>query len=264
MSHQEVESLAQRVTCGELEILIWAHRLPSKGKHVACWTYLSQGMNKAGQPELVITLRRREDESDLDYSQEPFNWFKMVYSWGKKGRIIDAYHTHEAHFEHWLGSKNLETVTYGMPMDLPGFGIALPENRLHGIALTKDEANLAKIFGYTRVIGHYGLTERWFPYCPWIDRDRGDCITLEQMKKGFRGKQVPMKKVRALSARWEADNIILTIPLGRHVEVQAAVRQTKPEEAWGFDSALDPDAGSCFYWESGQKEMRLYGGCDGV
>jgi len=37
---------------------------------------------------------------------------------------------------------------------------------MHGIALTKQEALLAKTFGYTRVIGHYGLSETWFPYCP--------------------------------------------------------------------------------------------------
>lgn len=220
-------------------------------------------MSKAKQPELVVTLRRRPSELEQDYSLEPLEWFKMVFQWGKEGRIIDPYHTHEAHSEHWLGSKNLETITHGMPIEIPGFGKGfLPKNRLHGIALTSQEAVIAKAFGYTRVIGHYGLSERWFPYCIWIDRDREDYISMAQMEKSLRFKQVPIKKVRALSARWEGKRMILTIPHGRELEVKAAVEQTRPEEAWAFDSCLHPDADSCFYWQTGQKEMRVYGaGC---
>lgn len=263
MSKQQLESIATRIDCGELQILIWSHRLPSIDAHAECWTYLSSGMHQVGQPELVITLRRRANEHEQEFSLEPLHWFKMVYSWGKKNRIIDAYHTHEAHFEHFLGSKSLETLTYGMPMEIPGLAPALPPHRLHGIVLTKKEAYIAKALGYTRVIGHYGFTERWFSYCPWIDRDRDECVTMEQMKGTLRG-QAQMKKVRALTVRWEGDRIILKIPVGREAEVKAAVMQTEPKEVWGLDSALDPDAGSCFYWESGQKEMRLYGGTDGV
>jgi len=56
-----------------------------------------------------------------EYSMEPLEWFKMVFQWRKKGQIIDVCQTHEAHSEHWLGSKNLETVTCEMPILLLGF-----------------------------------------------------------------------------------------------------------------------------------------------
>jgi hypothetical protein len=255
------QSWPKRIACGDLEILIWHHTISGIVGEIDCWTYISQGMSMVGQPELVITLRRRPSEPEHEYSAEPLEWFKMVYAWGTKHRIIDAYHTHEAYSKHWLGSKNLETVTHGIPIDLPGFAVGgLPKNRLHGIALTAEEATIAKAFGYTRVVGHYGISVRWFPYCPWIDRDREDCISMEQMKNGLRGREVPVRKIRALSVRWEGNHIILTIPLGREREVQAAIGRTEPNEVWGFDSCLDPDADSCFYWESGQRETRLYGG----
>jgi hypothetical protein len=185
----------------------------------------------------------------------------MVFQWGKEGRKIDAYQTHEAHSEHWLGSKNLETITYGMPIKIPGFGRHFfPKNRLHGIALTKQEAQIAKFFGYTRVIAHYGQSHGWFPYPPWIDRDREDCISTAQVEKSMRNKKVNIMRIRGISARWEGEHIILTIPPEREKVVEIEVEETAPESIWGFDSCLHPNADSCLYWESGQDHMEIQRG----
>jgi len=262
MSSEEVtlpQTWPVSISCGELKIHIWHHTISGYVGQIDCWTYLSEGMRKVNQPELVITLRRRPSEPEHEYSLEPLEWFKMVYLWGQEGRIIDAYHTHEGQSEHWLGSKNLEVITHGMPIPIPGFGPGFfPPHRFHGIALTREEANIAKVFGYTRVIGHYGISQRWFPYCPWIDRDRDDCISMAQMENSMRSREFPCKTIRGLSARWEGDYIILTIPLGKEQEVKAVVKQTSPEEAWAFDSSLHPNADSCPYWQAGQSQMSVF------
>src|SRR6266516_2031954 len=96
----------------KLTIFVWHHIIDGYVGQIPCWTYVSRGMAEVDQSELVVTLRRRPSEQEEEYSIEPLSWFKMVYAWGKKGRKIDPYHTFEAHFDHWLGSKKLETVTY--------------------------------------------------------------------------------------------------------------------------------------------------------
>jgi hypothetical protein len=219
-------------------------------------------MGEVNQPELVITLQRRLSEEEEDVSMEPLSWFKMVYAWGKKGRKIDPYHTHEAHSEHWLGSKKLETITYGMPIELSGFGAGvLPPRRLHGIALTSDEAQIAKAFGYTRVLGHYGLSNRWFPYCPWIDRDRGDCFTWAETEGSIRAKLLPMThKIRGVSARLDGDRIIVEIAVGRGEEIRAKIQAIPPEEVFLLESFLHPNAVDCYIWKKGNTAMMRYGG----
>ena len=251
----------QVVEWGELIINIWHHVISGFVGDIPCWTYASYGMTKVDQPNLVVTLRRRSSEKEEDYSREPLNWFKMVYLWGKKGRTIDPYHTQEAHFEHWLGSKKLETLTYGMPIELPGFGPGvLPMNRLHGIALTNDESQIAKAYGYNRVIGHHGLSHRWFPYPPWIDRDRDDCLTWAQTDESFRKQLFPVtKKIRGASARQEGTRIILEFPVGSEDAVKAAVPE-RIEEVVVFDSHLHPNADSGCIWKKGNTQEMHYGG----
>lgn len=89
---------------------------------------------------------------------------------------------------HWLGGKNLGVLIFGMPMELSGIPPgSLPRVRLRGITLTSMEAVVTKGFGWTRAMAHYGLSTRWFPYTPWVGRDRIDVVTLEMMDGSLRG-----------------------------------------------------------------------------
>lgn len=216
-------------------------------------------MSATNQPDLVVTLRRRPSELPEEYSVEPLSWFEMVYLWGRRGRKIDPYHTQERHFEHWLGSKKLETLTYGMPVRLPGFGPGvLPRNRLHGIALTCVESELAKLWGYTRVIGHLGSSVRWFPYPPWIDRDRDDSITWEQTDKTFPKQLFPVtKKIPNTSATRGGSRFILEFRPGSEDAVRVTISDSF-EEAVVFDSHLHPNVTACYTWQTGNKDMALY------
>ena len=241
-------------------VYVWHHVIDGYFGVIPCWTYVSRGMAKVNQPELVITLRRRQSENEDDCSLEPLDWFKMVYAWGKKGQIIDPYHTHEAHSEHWLGSNDLETITYGMPIHIPGFARGfLPTHRLHGVALTSEEAQIAKAYGYTRVIGNIGLKHRWFPYQPWIDRDRGDCFTWAQTEGTIRQLTFNVtQKIRGVNARREGTRTIFEIPAGREKEVRVAAERTTPGKALTFDSVLHPNADACFVWEKGNTQQMIY------
>ena len=251
-------SWPKTVQCKGLTIQIYYHGIPSQHGDVSCWTYISSGLCDYEQPELVITLRRRDSESPEAYSVEPLEWFKIVQSWGKNRRLIDAFNTHELHSQHWLGSKNLATVTHGMPICLPGIPLeALPKKRLHGIAITSYEAMVAKKYGFTRLLGRYGWSERWFPYVPWIDRDRDDCIRDEQLRDSLRP-HIDMKRVRGLTVRWQGNYIIMEIPAGREADVEALVRQLKPNVPWGFESFMHADADCGFIWEYGQKDLMAY------
>ena len=246
----------------DVKVLVWHHVIDGYVGEIPCWTYVSLGMEQVNQPELVITLRRRPNEAEENVSLEPLNWYKMVYAWGKKGRIIDPYHTHEAHSEHWLGSKRLETITYGWPVEIPGFGAGgLPPNRLHGMALTADEAQIAKAYGYMRVIGNTGLKYRWFPYQPWIDRDRDEGYSWQQTEGTLR--QMTFKvtqKIRGVSLRREASTMVLEIPVGREEEIKAVVSRSPDTNALSLESYLHKNADSCYIWQKGQNQPMLYGG----
>lgn len=256
-------SWPQVAKVGDITVSIYHHTIPnSSSDDVSCWTYVSSGLQSVGQPELVITLRRRSNERPLDWSREPLDWFKIVASWGCSGRIIDAFHTHLLTSHHWLGSKNLETITYGQPHRcLPNLPPdALPHVRLHGIALTANETLVAKAYGWTRAIGHYGLSNRWWPYTPWIDRDRSDCITLDDMQGTLRLRTFDVKKVRGVSFRWIDSSLILEIPTARALEIRALVAALRDEEALALDSCLHPESDFCATWKAGQsKALHGYG-----
>lgn len=257
-----------------VSILIWAHQISGYVGTFNCWTYASYGLSAFGQPELIITLRCRKSENIDLYPPQPIEWFKKVLSWGKEGKIIDQTHTNVMEAKEvftdlgWLASdkEKLSYVTYAHPIPIHNFPPdLLPRDGLQGILLTENEVLLANRYGYTRILSHLGLGSRWFPYAPWIDRDRGDCVSEAVFEGSLRGgimpdgTYFPILKAPGISVYWEGERIILNVPPGAGDNLKAIIQTTPPDAAWILDSGMWRNADSGLYWSTGQQKLSYYG-----
>ena len=57
---------------------------------IPCWTYVSDGLRAHGQKELLLTLRRNDDEPPETFPREPFRFFTLMHSFAEQGRVVDA------------------------------------------------------------------------------------------------------------------------------------------------------------------------------
>jgi hypothetical protein len=186
----------------------------------------------------------------------------MLASWGRQRRLVDTFHTHLLESAHWLGSKHLAVASYGMPVTLPDLppGVTLPRRRVHGLAFTREEADFGKAFGWIRTVAHLGKGVRWYPFPPWIDRDREEAVTMEKLEGSFRMKNLDPKKIRGVSVRWKGRFLILEIPEGRAEEVKSLVAGLEERKVLSFDSCLHPESDFCATWKAGQaRALHGYG-----
>jgi hypothetical protein len=260
----------------QVTVAIWLHTIAGFIGTFNYWTYASHGLKEFGQPELIVTVRCKESEDLNSYPEQPIEWFKKLQSWGKEGKIIDKSHVNVVETKEiftdlaWLASdkENLSYVTYAHPIPIPPFGPdTLPRDGLQGILLTKNEVLLAQKFGYSRILSHLGLGSRWFPYAPWIDRDRGDCVSEATFNGSLRGgimpsgEFFPILKVPGISTYWEPNGhrITLTVPPGAGEKLKWAIQATPSHAAWVLDSEMWRNADRGLYWSAGQQQLSFYG-----
>ena len=148
----------------------------------------------------------------------------------------------------------LSNSTLGLPQG------TLPRFTHNTIALTREEAVVARQFGVTRVIGQVGWAARWFPYPPWIDRDRGDTVNMADQAGSFRI-GLPMARMLGLNVMKIEGDIIFTIAEdeGTRKDFKDHVLGPPVTAAACFEGFMSEDAEGGFLWKSGQTRPMAYG-----
>jgi hypothetical protein len=143
----------------------------------AAWAFVTTDLRTLGNPELVLLVKRAAGEGAA-----PDDGLKILDSLAtavRKGQ----------RFKEW----ELGGIPDGMfgRRDLTGivFGGAVQDNRVKVSAptmtvllITQDELQVALHFGAPRVTNLLGDRGEFFPYPPWVDRERKSVCTPAQMK----------------------------------------------------------------------------------
>jgi len=249
------------------------------GGTVPCWTYVSSGLHAVDQPEIVMTIGRRPNEDLEDWSTMPIEWTRILYQAAKNDHVhVDAHQMveiffqdpfkvkvggrmYEGHLNMWQGFHRLGMLVHvensGDHIDLP----PLPYPSHHVIALTHNEAAIAKEFGVHRVLSRLAVHTECFPIPPWIDRDRSDVTRMADNAGTIHvTAPVPRARVYGVSAII-ADNgdIVLRIPADavKRRAFQEHVARTDLSDGLSFESFLPWDADSMWSWKSGNTDPEI-------
>jgi hypothetical protein len=259
---------------------IHSHLLPSPPLgNMPCWTYVSQGLSQVNQPEVVFTLLRRQNEQEENIPEAPVEWMRVVYGLAasslnlETGQMCDLVFKSDGliitlnefiliqDHNKWTGMQRFGMLVHGVPLCISTLPRGVLDGHAHHvIALTHEEAAVARQFGPTRVIGHVGLSVRWFPYPPWVDRDRTDCVTMADQAGSIRI-GLPMARMYGFNAMVVEDEVVFTIPEGetKRDTFRKYVSDAPLDAALAFDSFMSEDADSGLVWKTGQTKPMGYG-----
>jgi hypothetical protein len=264
-------------------VYIYSHIFSSgpRGK-LPCWTYISQGLHKVAQPEIIFTLLRRQDENEEQIPDAPVEWMRFVFALAsdgvnlETGQMCDLVFAGEnVHLKlnqmqvlqppnTWVTMKRFGVLLHGgFPLSDSAFKFpegTLPRGAHHVIALTHEEAAVARQFGCTRVIGHVGLSVRWFPNPPFIDRDREDCVVMADQSGSVRTR-MSVTRMYGLNAMLENNDIVLTIPEGESKRnlFKRLVVDPPLNVVFSCESFVTGEADCGLIWKSGQTKPMGYG-----
>ncbi|KAK3166665.1 hypothetical protein OEA41_009790 [Lepraria neglecta] len=261
-----------------LTVFIITHsRWSPKTERCGCWTYISAGLHSVNQPEMVFTIRQRANEGREDWPRMPVEWARLLYLAGRDSRTnLDAHHLckiyfqdplkvdvggvmYEANLDLWLEFQNMGALVHLEHhceyVDLP----PLPYPRHHVMALTHREAAVAEEFGGHRILSRLIFETSWFPVPPWVDRDRGDVMSMaDNAGSIYITAPVPSARIYGLSAVIVNDtHILLRVPEDRakRAAFQNYVqRQCEQGQGMRFQCYLPSDSDSLLSWKTGNKQ----------
>ena len=247
---------------GVLHAYIYYHSLSTeKYGIIRCWTYVSQGLSNIGQKEIVYTVKQRDTEQPLEYPQAPLRFLESVHTLVMQGLAADEFgflYIHVLRGNLPLGPADFRRIIYSFPLPIQGVPEnALPPNRLHAIAITKNEVDIVEKYGSTRVLAHLGFSEGCFPFPGWIDRDRKDCISLNALKGSVLDGMSP-GFIAGISAYESGSKIVLHV--SRHATAQfiSDVQRIKDTDGLVLTSFHHSEANACYFWERGNVAPKLF------
>lgn len=181
-----------------------------------CWTYASSGLKKAGQKELLLSIRKQVSDSVADFPQAPLEFFKTVLQHSLRQEYIDIGSISDFGESGFLTSRFCGAAYVRSQSMGDWFP---PQESLATVLLTEDELKATQIAGLTRVLALLGKSYLHYPCPVWNDLEREPVVTpesLQSMADSFIS-QMPRILVRDTGVS-AADKVIdLQLPLSaRH------------------------------------------------
>ncbi|KAM5480134.1 hypothetical protein MaudMau93_007597 [Microsporum audouinii] len=226
---------------------------------ITCWTYISQGMKRVGQKELVFTVSRNtENERKKDFPSDPLRWIEIVYSMAKGGCLVGEFEHTDFQVADFLGRSDVSWIVYCPACPIPNVEDSLlPDDYLQAIPLLVAETEVADKYGLMRVLGHLGAMERWFPWPPWFDRYRKPCITTAQMQGSVR-EEMQFEYIKGLSAVKKGSNISLRVPKQSESLLVEALLRHSPDKPFPLDTVHHINSDSGLLWDNRDPQPRGY------
>ena len=224
-----------------------------------CWTYISSGLQSITGGEIVLSLRRRENEANTAY---PLDF----------GRICDKIHA-DARIDgiklrRWrvitfetplFGRQDFRAIVLGfrnLPiLGLEGLGLE-KKNILHFycITITKEELAAAQTYGLTRALILGSGHTSWFPYAPHVDRDRKSGLSIAEMEGSASGPGIGSKlDVQGLNVFQVKSDVYLHIPQYQTEAFKQAMclEKIKSTRSLSIESEMHENCDSVYCWRAG-------------
>ncbi|KAL7755636.1 hypothetical protein ACKLNR_014163 [Fusarium oxysporum f. sp. zingiberi] len=156
---------------------------PNKGLYL--WTFITTNLKSVAAGELAMAVKCRPNEDPDSYPTDFLQVCDNVYQRAKNEHpILRRWKLLELD-EALFGRPDWKTVVLGLRNSpIPGLDSVKIEDspipHFYCLPLSEDELITSRLHGTVRVL--CGTATEWFPFVPYVDRDRGSNINLDVMK----------------------------------------------------------------------------------
>jgi hypothetical protein len=194
----------------ELSVKVYALELASGLGAVPVWIYVSRGLARKKQKEVVIGVKREAG----DKASPPTDVFELFRTLDDAATQIGTVDVGDlTQFEPGvaiLGDPQLRCVVYLPRPHLPEAEV--PDGTILGLIVPCAESDAAMHFGSVRFMMRMALATQYMPTPPWTDRNRRE---LQAANDGSILAGSPTHRVRGLGVVLERQRGSISLRLGR-------------------------------------------------
>ena len=228
---------------GQLSAHVYDHLLPMADGTIPCWSYVTSGLERHQQPEIIFTLAHTVDDTVVP--EDPLRLFHTINELAETGRLVRAGGVTQFGERKFLGRH----LAYIAPQKLPG--VAVPQTAICAILVTDDEVAAIQEFGITRVTARLGQAARYYPCPPWSDPSRPG-ISFAQTRKQTVLARVPRLGLSGCRVYQAEGQVVLLLAKGSGRLLANQLAELPRDSPFALLTELDADADGCFVWEPGQ------------
>jgi hypothetical protein len=250
------------VVPGVLYVTVYAHDIPNGDVKVPCWSFVSEGFERAGQHEIVFTLKRPRGRKWQDYSKDLFGLYGMILAHAGDGGKIEPYATLDIELTEdgtFLGQKG----PLGMiciPAEMFD-GVEVPFQALAAVLIRDDEIEAAKKSSALRIASILGMTYRYYPCPPWSELGRKPVVSAKQFAKSFLQKLevqpaggVSVRSSAASAGKPGKKSVVLRVE-GSSLQGLNALLGARPvPDMFALMTEPDPDATMRYAWRPAEDQ----------
>jgi len=248
--------LLDTVNAGDnLKVKIYKHTLHMTSKRPTVWSYVTEGLKKDGQQEMVLTVLKRPSESDRAYPQLPIKLFALIDQLAKQDKIVTTGGYTEFKTQGFLAPQ-FKGLIYTTVTNLQG--VPLPDDCIAVVPITEDEITVYQTAGPSRLMARLGRDANFFPCPTWCDRDRSSAFTqgdITEMQEDpvFRSAKA---QTFALTAMQDNDQLSLRLTDKTSALLLELLEQLPSDSALRLALGIDPRADALLVWETKDQDSR--------
>ena len=270
---------------GRAVVTVHEHSFTTVEGQVSCWTFVSDGLARVGQKDVVLAIRR-EAESRVDDTRHALDIFESLHALACQGRIVDvgSFSGLAPDSPGWCGDAEWRGIAYLPTNRLTD--IMLPSPAIAALVLTQNELDVAMELGLVRVMALLGFRYRYFPTAAWFMRGRPEITSPTEMSASLISR-MPRVRVamahaylRGIETRREArpptgslensaayfarQEVVLELPGASALEFGRLLGQLGPGSPIALIASPDPGADACLVWMPGMSEPNAIAAPEGT
>lgn len=254
------EPFPQRVDLIPPGMTVMVDRVSFAEGEAPCWLYRSEGMAALGQPELIISLRADSSDEPRGLLRDPLELLKVLFERAQAGGGFRAGDWTELGASGVFGRADLRGLAYLPWPELPKLDASWSATSLAVVPLTGAELEVVKVCGAMRIAARLGQAQRFFPFPPWLERDRPD-----QSEPGELGATLLASVRSSWLAPTHATKVgdLIELELPRGATGLDAVAAAPSGAALALLALPSPRATALLSWRPGQESPRAHAGPGG-
>lgn len=247
--------LVEQVLPDELFVVVYSHKVPD-GKNSLAWSYVTDGLAKAGQPEMIMTLLQGGKNAS-EFPQDPFLFFRTIYSLAKQGKLV-----HEGGYTRLgSGGKQFIAPQFNGAIYMPaqqfegvklssGTSPSMTSGTLAVLPVTSEELDVYDLAGPSRVTARLSSQSKFYPYPTWCDMSRVGGFSqkeFEAMKEEPVSK-VPTAFLLEAGIMAEGTNLSLSVPSDAQKDITKIFNSLPKDAPIKLNLGVDPRANAFLVW----------------
>jgi hypothetical protein len=243
-SYREITLVKSKRGRAGLKARLEVHEIETRDGALVCCSYVSDGLSALGQKEIVFTIRGELGE-ELPDLRPALEWFKAVYHFSEQGRLVDVGDFSQFGVGPW---GPFAAIAYTQPEE--PLAIEAPAALLRGVLLTEEEIEVAKEFGFSRVLARLGRAYRHYPFPPWV-ATRESVASHDEMEATILAKVPHLRSRHASVVLLHDREVILSLTEAAGEELRRALAGWT-EAPFAILPPIERTANGCLVWEPGQ------------